>query len=147
MPAIQVLQSYLDTMSAAAMTRDWESYRAGVSLPFTMITETSVFTITTEAELQTGLDAFYETLRMQKVTDYVRLAETAAELGQNLISGRYITHLLAGANRVVVPYRSNISLRLNGNRWQAITITNSMTNMQWPIHVPRIDPLSEGKPS
>jgi hypothetical protein len=145
MPATQVLQTYLDDSVAALFQDDWPRYAASFALPFTMITEASVMTVNTEADLREGYDAMRATIATQRLTDVLRLAETAAELGETLISGRYITHFLAGAHRIVPPYRSTISLRRTDNRWQAISITNSLANMQWPIHLPRPDPLLEGE--
>jgi hypothetical protein len=145
MAAIEVLQSYLDTSMAALFRADWHDYAATIALPFTMITEASILTVATEAELRAGYDAYQNMIQTQRLTDVVRLAETAAELGETLISGRYITHMLSGALRVVPPYRSTITLRLTGSRWQAISVTNSLANMQWPIHLPRPDPLLEGE--
>jgi hypothetical protein len=145
MPAIQVLQSYLDESVASLFRADWPGYCASMALPFTLITEASVLTVTTEAELRAGFDAYQNMIRVQRLTDVVRLAETAAALGDNLISGRYITHMLAGSHRIMPPFRSNLTLRLTGNCWQAICVTNSLANMQWPIHLPRPDPLLEGE--
>ena len=145
MPAIKLLQAYLDDSVATLFRADWNAYATTIALPFTMITEASILTVATEAELRAGYDAYQNMIQTQRLTDVARLAETAAELGETLISGRYITHMLSGALRVVPPYRSTITLRLTGNSWQAISVTNSLANMQWPIHLPRPDPLLEGE--
>lgn len=145
MLALQTLQSYLDESDANLLRADWPGYSAGVALPFTMITEASVMTVSSEAELRAGFDAYQNMIHTQRLTDVVRLAETAAALGERLISGRYITHMMAGSHRIMPPFRSNLTLRLTGNRWQAICVTNSLANMQWPIHLPRPDPLLEGE--
>lgn len=145
MPAIKLLQTYLDDSVATLFRADWKAYATTIALPFTMITEASVLTVTSEAELRAGYDAYQNMIKTQRLTDVARLAETAAKLGETLISGRFVTHMLSGALRVVPPYRSTITLRLTDSNWQAISVTNSLANMQWPIHLPRPDPLLEGE--
>jgi len=144
MPAMQLLQSCLDEIGAATMAGDWQTYRAHVELPFTLITETATMLVETEAELRKGFDSFHDMLKFQKVTQYVRLADSAVELSDTLISGRYVSHFIAGAHRIVPPFRSTMTLRLVGNSWRAVAITNSLSNMQWPIQVPRVDQPLKG---
>ena len=144
MPALQLLQSYLDEIGTAVLVGDWETYRNHVHLPFTLITETTTLNVTTEAELKRGFDSFHEMLKFQRVTDYVRLAESAVDISDHLISGRYVSHFIAGSHRIVPPFRSTMTLRLVGNTWRAVAITNSISNMQWPIQVPRVDQHLKG---
>lgn len=140
MPALQILQSYLDETSEACLKGDWDTYAATVELPFVFMTQTATTCITTREELQLGFDAYHAMIKHQRVTDYVRLTETAVELDQGLISGRYTSHLLAGSHRIVPPFRSSITLRLSGNRWRAASISNVLVNAEWPLLMPRVAP-------
>ena len=144
MPALTLLQSYLDEIGTAVLVGDWETYRSHVHLPFTLITETATLNVTTEADLKLGFDSFHEMLKFQKVTDYVRLAESAVNISDHLISGRYVSHFIAGTHRIIPPFRSTMTLRMIGNMWRAVAITNSISNMQWPIQVPRVDQPLKG---
>ena len=144
MHAMQLLQSYLDEIGTAVLVGDWETYRAHVALPFTLITEAATLTVETEEDLRKGFDSFHDMLRFQKVTQYIRLADSAVALSDTLISGRYVSHFIAGAHRIIPPFRSTMTLRLIGNRWVAVAITNSTSNMQWPIQVPRVDQPPKG---
>lgn len=144
MPALQLLQSYLDEIGTAVLRGDWETYRSHVQLPFTLITEAATLTVSTEADLRQGFDSFHDMLQFQKVTDYVRLAESAVEIDDHLISGRYVSHFIAGSHRILPPFRSTMTLRLLGNTWRAVAITNSTSNMQWPIQMPRVDQPPKG---
>lgn len=144
MPAMQLLQSYLDEIGTAVLGGDWETYRAHVELPFTLITETATLLVETEADLRKGFDSFHDMLKFQKVTQYIRLADSAVDLSDTLISGRYVSHFIAGTHRIIPPFRSTMTLRLIGNRWRAVAITNSISNMQWPIQVPRVDQPLKG---
>lgn len=144
MPAMQLLQSYLDQIGTAVLVGDWDTYRAHVELPFTLITETATLNVDTEEDLRKGFDSFYDMLKFQKVTQYIRLADSAVDLSDTLIVGRYVSHFIAGAHRIIPPFRSTMTLRLIGNRWRAVAITNSISNMQWPIQVPRVDQPLKG---
>ncbi|KAF0175365.1 MAG: Uncharacterized protein FD162_668 [Rhodobacteraceae bacterium] len=144
MPAMKLLQSYLDQIGTAVLVGDWDTYRAHVELPFTLITETATLNVDTEEDLRKGFDSFYDMLKFQKVTQYIRLADSAVDLSDTLIVGRYVSHFIAGAHRIIPPFRSTMTLRLIGNRWRAVAITNSISNMQWPIQVPRVDQPLKG---
>ncbi len=144
MPAMQLVQSYLDEIGTAVLVGDWDTYRNHVALPFTLITESAMMVVETEESLRKGFDSFHDMLKFQRVTQYVRLVESAEDLGGDLISGRYVSHFIAGSHRIIPPFHSAITLRLIGNNWHAVTITNSLSNMQWPIQVPRVDQPLKG---
>ncbi len=145
MPAMQIMQSYLDDLSTAVLVGDWETYRNHVTIPFTLVTETATLVVDTEENLLAGFDAFHKMLQFQKVTQYIRLVDTAVDLGDTLISGRYTSHVISGAHRIIPPFRSTMTLRLMGNRWCAAAITSSISNMQWPIQMPRVDDVMGGR--
>lgn len=144
MPAMDLLQSYLDEIGNAVLLGDWDTYRNHVTLPFTLITETATMVVETEDDLRKGFDSFHDMLTFQKVTQYIRLADSAVALSDTLISGRYVSHFMAGSHRIIPPFRSTMTLRLIGNSWRAVAITNSISNMQWPIQVPRVDQPLKG---
>jgi hypothetical protein len=144
LPAAQIMQGYLDDLSAAVLTGDWETYRRHVALPFTLVTETATLIVDTEENLRAGFDSFHNMLQFQRVTQYIRLVETAVELGEGLISGRYTSHVIAGAYRIVPPFTSTTTLRLTGNTWRAVSITSAISNMQWPVNLLRVDTAMRG---
>jgi hypothetical protein len=133
MDAARILQDYLDEGARAVMADDWASYRDCVHLPFHIITHNESKVVETEDDLRPGFDQFRDTLRAQRVTDYVRLVESASRLDAALISGKYVSHMLAGGQRVMPPFKSQITLRLVGNRWRAASITNGLANSRWPL--------------
>jgi len=146
MDAAAILQEFLDTVGAAVLAGDWDTYRANVCMPFNLTTHAGNITVDTEDQLRQGFDAFHGALKLQHVTDYIRLVQSAARLDENLISGSYVTHIIANGTRVVPPYVSQISLRWDCNIWCAASITNALTNQRWPLLVPSpVDfPSSEG---
>jgi hypothetical protein len=136
----ELLQTWLDDMGAAVLAGDWPGYAARVCLPFHLITDAASLVVATEQELRQGFDTFLTMLRAEQITDYIRLADSAVQINRRLISGRYTTHLMAGGNRVVPPFRSQITLRQEAGVWRAASISNALTNSSWPIVVPGILP-------
>ncbi len=144
MQAVRILQDYLDDIAAAVMSGDYPRYRDGVVLPLHLVTHTTNLSVTTEDGLRNGFDAFRLMLRTQRVTDYIRLVESAQAIDEELISGRYVTHLIAGGMRVNDPFQSQITLRREAGRWRAASITNALSNSRWPLVMPSLantDPL------
>jgi hypothetical protein len=133
MDAAKIFQDYLDEVSKAVMADDWEAYRDGICLPCHIISHDESKVVETEDDLRAGFDLFRDTLRAQQVTDYIRLMESAARLDQALISGKYVTHLLSGGRRVMPPFKSQMTLRLMGNRWRAASVSNALANSHWPL--------------
>lgn len=133
MDATRILQDYLDEVGKAVLTGDWDSYRDGVCLPCHIISRDESKVVQTEDDLRAGFDQFCDTLRRQHVTDYIRLVESAARLDGALLSGKYVSHVLAGGQRVVPPFKTQMTLRLVGNRWRAASVTNDLANSRWPL--------------
>ncbi len=137
------MQAWLDRMDAAVLGGDFETYAAGVSLPFTLITETANLTVADEADLRRGFDAWRDMLRMQHVTDSVRLCSGVTHLAPDLVVGTYISHLLSNAKPVVPSKLGAIILRLEDGAWRATAIASPVANRKWPIDLPRPG-LTEG---
>jgi hypothetical protein len=133
-----ILQDYLDRIATAVLTGDWATYEAGVVLPFHLVTHAANITVATQDDLRAGFDAFHQTLQIQRVTDFIRLVETAKLLDKDLISGRYVTHLMAGSHRIIPPYTSQITLRRQDGIWRAASITNALANSRWPLLMPSV---------
>ena len=133
MQANAILQTYLDEIAAAVMVGDFAAYKAGVVLPFHLVTHSANLTITTDDKLREGFEAFRAMLQAQRVTDYIRLVESSQLLDPELMTGRYVTHLISGGMRVLDPFHSQITLRFVEGRWCAASITNALANSRWPF--------------
>ncbi|WP_103332532.1 hypothetical protein [Pseudotabrizicola formosa] len=141
MSAATILQTFLDDMSTAVLAGDFAAYRAGVVVPFLLLTHTVSITLDTEQELEDGFNSFCDMLRSQRVTDYIRLVDSADQLDPDLISGRYVSHIIAGGTRVFDPFSSQITLRRVDGRWRAVSITNAIAKSSWPLLI-----ASQAKP-
>ena len=145
MQAAAILQAYLDEVAAAVMAGDFAAYRAGVVLPFHLVTYSANVTLTTEEALHSGFESFRSMLQTQRVTDYIRLVESAQVLDPELLTGRYVTHLVAGGMRVMDPFHSQITLRNVEGRWCAASITNALANSRWPFLIANAGPTDPSK--
>lgn len=140
----QIGQTYLDRVSAAVMRGDYADYRRCVALPLHMITHAANLTVTTEEQLRSGFDTFRALLHSQRVTDYIRLVDSAAQLGSGLLSVRYVTHLVAGSLRIMPPFQSQMSLREGDGIWRAVSLTNGLSSTRWPLEILRLaDPAPQ----
>jgi len=141
----RILQDYLDEVSRAVLADDWESYRSMVFLPCHIISHDESKVVETVADLKAGFDQFRDTLRFHRVTDYIRLVESTSRLDPDLITGSYVSHLISGGQRIMPPFRSQMSLRLIGNRWRAVSVTNALANSRWPLVRLALHPDTDGK--
>ena len=91
-----ILQSDLDEVSTAVLADDWNTCRDAVCLPSHINSQDESKVVATLDDLKAGCDLFRETLRARRVTDYFRRIESAALLEPALISGKYVSPLLAG---------------------------------------------------
>ena len=133
MDAPETLQAYLDEVSRSVLADDWETYRMCVALPFHIVSHDENKVVSTEDDLRAGFDQFCDTLRFNRITDYIRLVESATMLDQDLISGSYVSHLISHGQRIMPAFRSQITLQLSGNRWRAASVTNALANSRWPL--------------
>ena len=133
MDAPETLQAYLDEVSRSVLADDWETYRQCVALPCHIVSHDESKVVSTEDDLRAGFDQFRDTLRINRITDYVRLVDSATMLDRDLISGSYVSHLISHGQRIMPPFRSQMTLRLIGNRWRAAWVTNGLANSRWPL--------------
>lgn len=131
--ASDIFQVYLDAVSLAVMTDDWATYRCAVHLPCHIVSHDENKVVATEPDLRAGFDQFRQMLKYHQITDYIRLVEGATQLDAELISGSYVTHLIAGGQRIMPPFRSQMTLRRIAGHWRAVSVTNALANSRWPL--------------
>ena len=133
MASREILQAYLDEVSFAVLQDDWETYRKGIALPCAVISHTETKIVATETDLRAGYDEFRSTLRVLRVTDYIRIVDAAIRLDEDLVSGSYISHVVSGGHRLLAPFHSSMTLRQVGGRWCATAVCNGLANGRWPL--------------
>ncbi len=133
MEAADILQTYLDKVGLTVMVDDWPTYRDCICLPCHIVSHDENKVVSTEAELKAVFENFGDMLRSYRVTDYIRLVDTATKMDEGLISGSYVSHLLSGTTRILPPFRSQMTLRLMDGIWRAASVTNGLANSRWPL--------------
>jgi hypothetical protein len=128
-----IMQVYLDEVSFAVLQNDWETYRDRIALPCAVISHDKTKIVVTEEELKEGFEEFRSTLRILRVTDYIRIVDQAIRLDEELISGTYISHVISGGQRILAPFHSAMTLRLVAGRWCAAAVCNGLANSRWPL--------------
>ncbi len=137
MSATAIAQTYLDAVSGIVMANDWQAYVDHMSWPFLMVTHDRTMTFDAPEDICAIFTGFRDLLKSQRVTDYIRLVESAEQIDQDLITARYVTHLMSGSVRIIEPVRSVITLRHEDARWRAASIINALSNSRWPLLLPR----------
>lgn len=133
-------QAWLDRVSQSFFDDDFATYRASVQLPMMLVTQGGNMVVSEEEALRKGFDSWRDMLRVQGVTDMVRIAHEVTVLNDGMIDGRYTTHLLRNAMPIVPPFESSMMLVFVEGAWKAASVASGMSNTKWPIEVPRVDP-------
>jgi hypothetical protein len=132
-------QSWLDRMGAACFADDFETFAAGISLPFVLVTSGGQMVQTCITEIRQGFDTFHEMLRTLHATQMLRLAECVWQVSPQSLVVAYETQILSGGQRVVDPFRSVATLIRSDDGLRAASIVNGLSNRKWPIDVLRVD--------
>ena len=125
---LDICQTYLDEVSIALLTNNFQMYFNAMHLPFFLIGPRSNQVVATDADLRAGFADYQQVLRSQQVTQLIRLADSATLLDDRLICGAYQTHVLSRGTWVSNPHKSLISLRKVDGSWKAAAVTNSFYN-------------------
>jgi hypothetical protein len=127
MNADEILQAHLNQMTDCVMRQDFAAYLTGFSLPLHLVTATTNLTVTTEQELRLGFEEFGLMLKIQRVTDCIRLVSAAHKVDDQLICGTYATHLFSGGTRILPPVTSQTAMRHGADSgWRTVSITNGV---------------------
>lgn len=133
------VQGWLDRQTEAHMSSDFEAFAAMHELPHVIVTRAAVLIVEDEARLKEGFDAWVSMLKTQNVSDVIHTVQDANEIGDDLLSGRYVTHLLRGATPICPPYSSTATFRSDAEPLRVVSMTTGMKNLSWPITVPRVE--------
>jgi hypothetical protein len=141
MDAGLILQAHLDQMTDCVMRADFAGYRTGFALPLHIITTTANLTVQTDEDLRLGFEEFAMMLRIQRVTDCIRLVISAQLLDPQLIQGSYETHLLSGGTRILLPVTSQTVMRRSVDAiWRTVSIANGVagriSSAAWVKEIP-----------
>lgn len=138
---LNMFQRYLDSLSQSLMTGDYPAYRAMVDMPLVVLTDKATLIVTEESDFETGFSRYHGKLRTEGATDLIRLGHAVSQYGDNLITGRYETHVLRSGQRLYGPTPSAMTMRRNGDHWKITSLVNPVFVEKWPgghLHSPRV---------
>lgn len=134
------IQDWLDKDVETYFADDFRAHADALVLPYVVVTRTAVMIVEGEARLKEGFDAWVSMLKTQNVSDVIHTMQDANEIGDDLISARYMTHLLRGATPICPPYSSTSVFRVSeSGKICAVSMTTGLKNLSWPITVPRVE--------
>ncbi len=130
-------QALLDEVAGAVMADDLERYLAHTAVPFVIVTRTKTFVLENREKLVHGFRSAVSMYRTLMVTDLIRLVKSERKIGSRLLSISFQTHVMRHGARVVAPFDSEAIARRDGDGWKVAMLSDSLTNEEWPIVVPR----------
>lgn len=139
MPAnpLAIYQKVIDLLSYATLHGDAEIIRNHIRVPFTMTTETAEFVYDDEDEMVASCLVYTDTLRGMGVTDYIRIAREAQNIGPDRIEGVHYTHTIRRAERVMLPYPSRMVIERKDGVWAVTHAHHALSNDRSPIFMPQ----------
>ncbi|WP_149589244.1 hypothetical protein [Tabrizicola flagellatus] len=139
MTATETLQRFLDDVALALTRGNFESYRAFVELPLSIVTSAARLIVRTEDELAEGFDELSDMLCCRGATE-VRLNVLHARFdGPDRLIGVYESHYLCDGRPLVPTFYSRIWLERRAGAWRATRVHNTTSETRWPILLTRIE--------
>lgn len=134
---LTLYQTFLDELSHANNTDDFELYCRYLLFPYSSHTETSDIIIGTVEDVRPFFDGVSQTLAENGCDRLVRRAESAEFISSDLICGYHATEFHAGETCVIGPIKSRMLLQRKNTSWYLKSVTNALANSKFPYHVPR----------
>ena len=135
----QIVQEWLNRTSACFVANDFATYKEHMAFPVSITTDGGGnWTITDEAMLQNGFDAWVRMMHEQRVTHLVRTVRNYEVIEGGDLWALYTAELLSNAVRVVPAYDSYLRLRNVDGGWKCDLVLSGLANPTWPVIVPRV---------
>lgn len=138
MLASEIMQDFLTRMADAVVSERFETYSAGVHLPFSILTSAASLSVATLDDLEDGFDTFAEVVRIRGVTRIVQTVMYAEFEGPDRIVGIYRTRLMDGSRVVLPEYYSKMWIQRIDGVWKATRTHNTTKEARWPILLTRL---------
>ncbi|MCF2872518.1 hypothetical protein L0664_15690 [Octadecabacter sp. G9-8] len=149
---VALYQAHIDVLSDALLRADAETFISRMSYPNVMVCDGGTTVIKDGAHERAILAEYFETLRMQRVTAFIRLCTEAEFITPDRIEGTHISHMMSSGHRLNKPYPNRLRLeRINGH-WLETASANALRRaggiMSLPIvaddpkipQLPKFDP-------
>lgn len=129
---IAAFQVFLNRLNQVLLTGDYEGWRNALQLPVSLIYRNGTTYVQTEDELRADFALYQQEFRIHRVDDLVRQVKTATFLNDDQMLGTYRTYILRGAELVVDPYDSSMTLQRGADgRWRVTSVLNALGHLNW----------------
>jgi hypothetical protein len=140
MTALEIYQNALNTVSAAVLAGDFDTYAAMIDLPYLVHTKVARLLVTTRDDLRPTFQALHGLLAERRVTHYERVARAADFVAPDRIEGRHCTHQLAHGVPVAPPHMSLQTIVRRREGWRFSEAHYAIEADRWPVPADKLFP-------
>ena len=119
-------QHFLDAVVDSFRTRKFAEFRERMGLPLTVFSYEGTAVVTSASDLRHYFELYLANLERFGVTDQVRMATSFYQIGPTLAACTYDTYLFRDGQRVIDPFASATTLRLQDGRWQVVSLMSAI---------------------
>lgn len=129
---IAEFQTFLNRVNQVLLTGDYAGWRAALHLPVSFIYREGTRHIATEEDMRADFELYKQEFKIHEVDDLVRHVTSAKQVNTDQMVGTYRTYILRGAELVVDPYDSSMTLqRAEDGRWRVTSVMNALGHLNW----------------
>lgn len=126
-------QRHLDEIALSESMDDFETYCSYLRFPHTAHSQEMDIAIASPEDARPFFDMIKRTCNGDVVDHLERTCEWAEFLGSDLLVGYHTGRAYKNGKEVIKPVSSRMILQLNGDRWQLLSVANSIRNKQYPF--------------
>ena len=133
---LALYQSFLNRLTAANVSGDFEGYLANVHLPYTNHSESNDEVMDTPDAVRKFFDMLTGMLTNNRIEEFLRIAQQAEFISNDTICGYHVARFIRDGRDALPSVRSRMILRREGVRWKLASVTNAVTRMEYPYSEP-----------
>lgn len=133
---LPVYQRFLDRLTDATVTQNFDAYIALCDLPFSSHGNALDTLMSSPEDVRPFFDLTVDMINGDTADTFVRNAETAQFVGPDIICGYHHSLFLKGGQRAIPPIKSRMILKHTGMGWKLKHVTNSIANATYPYTAP-----------
>lgn len=133
---LALYQRFLNALTRANVTDDFDAYCKLCSYPYTGHTRDEDVVIATPEETWPFFDMLSHMLRDNKIEEFARIADHAEFISGDTICGYHTSRFISEGAETLDPIKSRMILRRTGTRWFLHSVTNAITNTKYPFSEP-----------
>jgi hypothetical protein len=124
-----IYQEHLDTMTAALLAGEFDTFERRVSYPLTVRTLSNDFIVEARPKCECMFRDMHSCLHADGITEIIRIATSARFVTPDEIIGSHESHKMRGAVRATPPYENHVRLaRGEDGLWRATHCANAVEN-------------------